>query len=257
LSFNDARILNALFDPESLPSSVAQSKDASAIDASLPPHPTISTAQIELLEQEQRDLIQRISAIEASADSAVAREAVLEEVLGEINVIVGKWPQYPSVYIQRAMVRRMQLEHMRSIFALPEELIEPLFSDLSHAIIIITTCSLPTSSPRTPPTTTTSPHIPPLPPPPSSPVSAFQARILRKAFSHRAYLHLLAASESGVEWKGLVGSELEELASRDFAEAARYGDETAREMSVRTNPYKKMCGAIVKNALREERRGEV
>ena len=57
-------------------------------------------------------------------------------------------------------------------------------------------------------------------------------------------------------WKGKGKSELEEMASRDFASAARFGDEVAREMSVRTNPYAKMCGAIVKNALREER-GEV
>lgn len=48
--------------------------------------------------------------------------------------------------------------------------------------------------------------------------------------------------------------ELEELASRDFAAAARYGDDVAREMSVRTNPYAKMCGSIVRNALVEERK---
>lgn len=54
--------------------------------------------------------------------------------------------------------------------------------------------------------------------------------------------------------RGLGKGELEELASGDFAAAARYGDEAAREMSVRTNPYAKMCGAIVKNALREERK---
>lgn len=57
-----------------------------------------------------------------------------------------------------------------------------------------------------------------------------------------------------MNWKGKGKSELEELASTDFASAARFGDEVAREMSVRTNPYAKMCGAIVKNALREERK---
>ena len=51
---------------------------------------------------------------------------------------------------------------------------------------------------------------------------------------------------------GMTKSELEEQASKDFAAAARYGDEVAREMSVRTNPYKKMCGVIVRDALREE-----
>lgn len=64
----------------------------------------------------------------------------------------------------------------------------------------------------------------------------------------------LKAAELGGEWRGKGKSELEEMASMDFASAARFGDEVAREMSVRTNPYAKMCGAIVKNALREERK---
>jgi hypothetical protein len=88
---------------------------------------------------------------------------------------------------------------------------------------------------------------------PTAPVSEYQARILRTAYSHRAFLYL-KASETGTTLRGLGKSELEELASGDFAAAARYGDEAAREMSVRTNPYAKMCGAIVKNALREERK---
>lgn len=58
----------------------------------------------------------------------------------------------------------------------------------------------------------------------------------------------------GVEWRGKGKNELEEAASGDFAGAARFGDEVAREMSVRTNPYAKMCGAIVREAMREERR---
>lgn len=106
-----------------------------------------------------------------------------------------------------------------------------LFTDLSRAIHL----SLPPSSP-------------------TDPVSAYQARILRTAYSHRAFLYL-KASETSTDLKGLGKNELEELASKDFAAAARYGDEVAREMSVRTNPYAKMCGAIVKNALREEKKG--
>jgi len=77
--------------------------------------------------------------------------------------------------------------------------------------------------------------------------------MLRTAYAHRAYLYL-KATEAGVELHGMGKSELEELASADFAAAARFGDEVAREMSVRTNPYAKMCGAIVRNALAEERK---
>ena len=135
------------------------------------------------------------------------------------------------------MLRRIKIESSlpsdSHIFSAPESDIEVLFTDLARAIHL----SLPTSSA-------------------TAPVSAYQARVLRTAYSHRAFLYL-KAGETGTELKGLGKSELEELASKDFAAAARYGDEAAREMSVRTNPYAKMCGAIVKNALREERKGEM
>lgn len=132
------------------------------------------------------------------------------------------------------MLRRMgmeaQLPEGGSVFDMPESDIEALFSDLSHAVALCMPSPAATSA-----------------------VSPYQARILRTAFSHRAYLYLKAA-ETGIEHKGKAKSELEESASSDFAAAARYGDEVAREMSVRTNPYAKMCGAIVRNALAEERK---
>ena len=134
------------------------------------------------------------------------------------------------------MLRRMRIEaslqESQNIFSAPKQDIQDLFQDLSRAIHL----ALPASSP-------------------SAPVSEYAARILRTAYSHRAYLYLKAV-ETATELNGLAKSEIEELASRDFAAAARFGDEVAREMSVRTNPYAKMCGAIVRNALREERKGE-
>ncbi len=35
----------------------------------------------------------------------------------------------------------------------------------------------------------------------------------------------------------------------------RYGNDVAREMAVRTNPYAKLCGNIVKEAMRGEMLG--
>ena len=228
LSANDKRILGALFDPETLPSSVARSKDASAIDASLPPCPSISATQLSALETQQHDIVRHVS---STSDS----EAILSAI-AQLDATITHWPNYPSAHINRAMLRRMQIEASTNtsgnIFTASSEDIESLFTDLSRAIHL----SLPSSSP-------------------SSPVSPYQARMLRTAYSHRAYLYLKAV-ETETELKGMSKSELEELASKDFAAAARYGDEVAREMSVRTNPYAKMCGAIVKNALREEREGE-
>ncbi|KAF2243190.1 hypothetical protein BU26DRAFT_523545 [Trematosphaeria pertusa] len=225
LSTNDARILNALFDPETLPSSVAASKSASMIDASLPPHPNIPSSQLSILETQQNDIVREIS-----SSSSPSR---IEDAIRQEDAIIEKHPNYPSPHLNRAMLRRLHLESAlpknQTLFSAPEEQISALFTDLSRAIHI----SLPSASP-------------------SSPVSPYQARILRTAYAHRAYLYLKAA-ETGVQLIGKGNSELEELASSDFAAAARYGDEVAREMSVRTNPYAKMCGAIVRNALKEER----
>lgn len=228
LSANDRRILNALFDPETLPSSVAAAKNTSAIDPNLPAHPTISSSELSTLETRQNELVREAASPETNSS---------ERVLSEFNEIITQHPTYPSAYLNRAMLRRIKLEtasstSSTSIFDAPESELSALFSDLSQAIKL----ALPTSSA-------------------STAVSTYQARILRTAYSHRAYLYLKAA-ESGASLKGKGKSELEELASSDFAAAARFGDEVAREMSVRTNPYAKMCGAIVRNALAQEKNGQ-
>jgi hypothetical protein len=226
LSANDARVLNALFDPETLPSSVAKSKDASAIDDSLPPHPTIPSSQLSELEAQQQEVIRQIS-----------RDSTLETIdaaVAKLDATISSFPNYGSAYTNRAQLRRLKVESTlpkdEHIFQSSD--IPMIFTDLSRAIHL----SLPSSSP-------------------TAPVSTYQARILRTAYTHRAYLYLKAA-ETHTPLQGLEKSELEELASKDFSAAARYGDEVAREMSVRTNPYAKMCGAIVRNALREERNEE-
>jgi hypothetical protein len=46
------------------------------------------------------------------------------------------------------------------------------------------------------------------------------------------------------------------MASRDFFVGGRYGNKIAQQMSVQTNPYAKMCGAIVKEAMRKEMNGD-
>jgi len=229
LSANDARILNALFDPETLPSSVAKSRDTAAIDTSLPAHPSIPSSQLSTLEAQQNDIVRNVS-----SNSDVA---AIDDAIAHLNGTVVAWPNYASAHVNRAMLRRMRMEATlqegKNIFASPKQDIEDIFTDLARAIHL----SLPASSP-------------------TAPVSTYAARILRTAYSHRAYLYLKAV-ETETELNGQGKSDLEELASKDFAAAARYGDEVAREMSVRTNPYAKMCGAIVRNALKEERKGEV
>lgn len=229
LSANDARILNALFDPETLPSSVGQQKDiSSSIDPSLPAHPSIPDSQLAVLERQQSEIIGRITSTSSVTE--------IDSAISELNAVVEKWPQYAGAWVNRAMVRRMKLEAAleegKTIFGNTTQTsvsnTEAVFFDLAQAIKL--------SLPSSPSVAAVSPHA---------------AKILRTAYSHRAYLHLKAV-ELEVRLYGMTKSELEEQASKDFAAAARYGDEVARDMSVRTNPYKKMCGVIVRDALREE-----
>lgn len=100
------------------------------------------------------------------------------------------------------------------------------------------------------------------PPSPADPVSPVQARVLANAHTHRGYLLLKAARArrncregsglgSGQLWE-LCFDQLEEVASRDFFSGGRYGNKIAQQLAVQTNPYAKMCGAIVKEAMRKE-----
>jgi hypothetical protein len=244
LSPNDSLILAALFDPETLPSSVSKKRDEALISPSLPPLSTLSEEDLAVLEAAQNELIARATGRTVEGAGKEREAELLREAISELDRVVCANPSYPSARLNRAMLRRLALEatlappaedtegqkekEKSTIFTThPPSALEPLFTDLAAAISLC----LPPSSP--------------------TPVSAYAARILRTAYSHRAYLYLKAA-ESQVSWAGEEAAGLEERASVDFASAARYGDEVAREMSVRTNPYARACGGIVREALRGE-----
>lgn len=236
LSANDKRILSAIFDPESLPSSVAANKSASLIDDSLPSLASIPESQLSTLEAQQNDIIRTTTSTSSVAD--------FDSAITQQDDIIASNPTYPSAYLNRAMLRRLKAESeagvseapsdesdsqpRASLISAPSAQIDAILSDIARAI----QNALPSSSSNTL-------------------VSTYQARILRTAYSHRAYIQLKAA-EQKQPWRGKSATQLEEAASGDFAAAAKFGDEVAREMSVRTNPYARMCGAIVRNAMEEE-----
>ncbi|MCJ1466506.1 hypothetical protein MMC07_005125 [Pseudocyphellaria aurata] len=59
------------------------------------------------------------------------------------------------------------------------------------------------------------------------------------------------------ELQGLDHDAVEAFARRDLEAAGRYGDEGARDMAVRLNPYAKLCGDVVREATRGEMGGAV
>lgn len=177
----------------------------------------------------------------------------ITSAISDFDGLITEHPTYPSAYVNRAQALRMQIEKTAETSTDPDEAIfapgntEPasrLFSDLGKAISLC--------RPRSP----------------VDPVSTVRARILADSHTHRGYLLLKAARlKKDSDGNGMVGGpdklrdlgpdQLEEMASRDFFFGGRYGNKVAQQLAVQTNPYAKMCGAIVKEALRKEVEGSI
>jgi len=102
-----------------------------------------------------------------------------------------------------------------------------------------------------------------LTPPPFAAMSPQAAKTLSKAYAqrgslyHRTGLNLSCeGAESRIESSRKEArwdvEEFKERAQYDFMMSARYGNEDAKKMLVATNPAAKLCGEIVKEAMRKE-----
>ncbi|KAL4785246.1 hypothetical protein BJX76DRAFT_347156 [Aspergillus varians] len=249
LTTNDSAVLQALFDAESSPSS------AVTIDPTLPqlpPHLNISTKEHTSLQAREKEIISPL------ASTTQPTPETLQSAITALDTLTKHYPTYPSAYANRAQVLRMLIEHEQQTTLAPDNdeetthalftptttpLLSSLLADLGQAITL--------STPKSP----------------ADAISPFQARLLADSHTHRAYL-LLKISRQLKSSDGDAGSiagrlreigpgGLEEMASQDFFFGGRYGNKVAQQMAVQTNPYAKMCGAIVKEAIRKEVEGEM
>lgn len=222
LSKNDLAILGALFDPET--SLSASSKTPITSQTAALPNTTDNTIPKHIILAEKA-ILRTLNTPNPSPND-------LKIAISKLSHFVIEQPTYASAYTNRAQATRL----------LPDSLSDPallycILSDLQRAI------SLATSNPT-------------------------DTHTLITSYTHRAYI-LLSASQTRKIFNtlttldlesldlptSLTTSKLEELASRDFSIAGGLGDEQARKMAVKTNPYAKLCGSIVREALREEIRG--
>jgi len=235
LTLHDASILSALFDAESAPSS----SNIVHIDNTLPSDPHYPSSTLEALQTAELAAIKPLNTPSPTS-------AAIHSCIDALTSLISTYPLYASAYVNRAQALRLQLP-AQALFTGTEphsHTTALLLSDLRTAISLAT--------PRTP----------------NTPFSPSHTRILAAAHTHRGYLLMHAANVAGSastntlgdteavpeELRGLSKEQLEEMASKDFALGGRYGDRDARGMAVRTNPYAKMCGAVVKEAMREEMR---
>ncbi|KAL4949273.1 hypothetical protein BDW69DRAFT_202943 [Aspergillus filifer] len=242
LSTNDSAVLQALFDAESSPSSGV------TIDPTLPQLPThlnISAKEHALLQAREKEIIQPLASTSPESESVPGIESI-RLTIQALNDLIEKNPSYPSAYANRAQALRMLLDNEQELQSPSErpETLSTLLASLEKAITLLTPLS------------------------PSNPVSSYQARLLADTHTHRGYLLLKTSRDlktttttsqdiPSIPRKLLeAGPEaLEEMASRDFFMGGWYGNKVAQQMAVQTNPYAKMCGAIVKEAMRKEVEG--
>lgn len=224
LSVRDNSILKALFDPESSPSGAVQT------DAELRSLPHMAKITFEKARLDERSILVKL-------DRDSPSQELVQKAIRDLTTLIVDQPQYPSAYSNRAQATRLLFK--------PDDLFTKSCSAETQGILRDLGTAIELASP-------TSLH---------QPISTYQRDLLATAHTHRGFLLLKATDmlKKGDRVEGFESSlqaidadRLEELASKDFYAGGTYGNELARQMSVKTNPYAKMCGAIVKEAMIKE-----
>ncbi|KAH0288072.1 hypothetical protein M436DRAFT_46279 [Aureobasidium namibiae CBS 147.97] len=223
LTTRDSFVFKSIFDPEA---SAASTKHASS-QTSLP-----GMAEDKFSDR-RSDELQIISQLH----TGTSNPETIHKAVQDLSSLIEESPGYASAYINRAQASRLLIPTSGLFTSDHAQASGQLLRDLQKGIQL----AEPTTS--------------------AQQLSTHQTTVLAAAYTHRGFLLLKIADiiRNGEQVHG-VGDKLqsasaesvEEQASQDFAAGGQYGSKEAREMAVRTNPYAKMCGAIVKEAIRKE-----
>ncbi|KAF1982787.1 hypothetical protein K402DRAFT_190428 [Aulographum hederae CBS 113979] len=240
LSTGDAHVLAQVFDPESAPQA-----PAAVIDENLSSDPYITDARLlQQLKERERSAIKEIEAC-PSKDPA-DKETYYQRALALFSAIVKEQPQYASAYNNRAQLVRWRYGD-RGTLIQSSTWNQDVYTALSGALEDLDTAIS---------------HVSPTNP--TTPVSPAQGRLLAQAHTQRAAILYAASKDVAVAQKAgnsvLTGSrhqqwdrmKFEEEGSRSFFVAGVYGSEIGKAMAVKANPYARLCGGIVKEALKRE-----
>ncbi|KAG4442246.1 hypothetical protein IFR05_002295 [Cadophora sp. M221] len=262
LTQHDLSILEKIKDPES------GSSVPVLIDSSLPRDPNITNDETyNKISQIERSIIASIQTIELQIaglkpQTSESSLSLYLECVRRLDELIDEYPKYASARNNRAQALRRiygdgllvtnptSLSSLENIDALdpspskttPLSASTTILSDLSTAISLLT------------------------PSTPFSPLSPQTAKTLSQAYTQRGALYHLTAKALAVNGAELKISEarreagwktvqFEEAASRDFMVGGRYGNEIAKALAVAANPTAKLCGEMVKEAMRKEYAG--
>ncbi|KAK4189990.1 hypothetical protein QBC35DRAFT_491683 [Podospora australis] len=255
LTQRDINVLEKIKDPEYDPSHAAQ------VDPSLPKDPHVTDSEVlQSLLQQERDIILSIQNLELQNAKALSNKTTPDfDIAEEYRKSIAKFDQLIQDHPQYASARNNRAQALRRLYGdgllisnapkSPQALLQNidnteriiaakiLLGDLDRAISLLT------------PTT------------PQSKLSPQAAKTLSMAHTQRAAIYLMTsklmfdrsvsvdAERPEAGWSKL---DFEEHASRDFAMGGRYGNEIAKGLAVSTNPTAKLCGQMVREAMKKE-----
>ncbi|KAK2780080.1 hypothetical protein CKAH01_00024 [Colletotrichum kahawae] len=252
LSQHDANVLEKIKDPESDPSANI------LLDPSLPRDPQITDASVyERVIQKEREIVLSMQQLELQM--AGLRPKATTEPVQEYRALLSKLTDFISEYPNYASARNNRVQALRRLYgdtlllaeapATSQRLVKHpdvtemslqakvALEDIEKSIVLLT--------PRTI----------------FGAMSPQAAKTLSLAYTQRAAIYHMTAKlvprfkvrvDEGRRENDWSKLEFEEAASRDFALGGRYGNDIAKGLAVSTNPTAKLCGQMVREAMKKE-----
>ncbi|KAI1825119.1 hypothetical protein F4861DRAFT_214770 [Xylaria intraflava] len=251
LSRRDFSVLEKIKDPEANPLA------AVLVDPSLPKDPNVTEAPVyERIAQKERDIVAAIQQVEmelAGLRPTTSTQPINDyrKCVHDLGQLISETPQYASARNNRAQaLRRLYGDTMilpgqtnPNAFIRGADQAEisqaalTVLSDLDEAISLLTPSSL------------------------FAAISPVAGKTLSSAYTQRAAIYYMTSksirsdvtiSLGGRKEEQWTKLDFESAASRDFALGGRYGNEIAKGLAVSVNPTAKLCGQIVREAMKKE-----
>lgn len=258
LTSHDLSVLEKIKDPE------AGTAAPLLLSDSLPRDPhIIDGTSYHLVAQRERDIISSIQTLELCivglkpSPSDLSPLSHYFDCIKKLDDLIEEYPNYASARNNRAQaLRRIYGDALLvkstdsareeapalDLLASDECLIAAsttILTDLSTAIALLTPANR------------------------FSLLSPQAARTLSQAYTQRGALYHLTAKrliskradlriDAGQKEAKWTAIEFEEYASRDFMMGGRYGNEVAKALAVSSNPTAKLCGEMVREAMKKE-----
>jgi hypothetical protein len=254
LTPHDLNVLEKIKDPESAPSVPL------LIDSSLPRDPHVTDhIEYEKVAAAEGQIIREFQALEAKIAASNLNDGLVHaQILADYNScisrladLISSHPTYASAHNNHAQALRrkygesvlLKTSHPLSSLTRPSAPEDPAITTAAGTILHSLNIAITLLSPLTP----------------FAAISPQAAKTLSQAHTQRGALYHITAKQMHADRDARLRIEsrwtaidLEEMASRDFVLGGRYGNEIARGLAVATNPTAKLCGSIVREAMRKE-----